>query len=562
MTHQDRTPTLRWLRGLTLLGTVLTLSGADCAETAIASTAASLCEQALRAFSFGALPSALTAAQGSTASPVAVTVTRPEATQSASTCRNKPVEVRAEGLPAGVTAAITSPGAGNSGSVTLTVGSQATPGRTVVSLAFTTQVREFGLDSVLTRVPLDLTVTEAPGFSLTASAAGQSVAQGATGPAVGVTVARRGSYAGGITVVVDGLPAGVTAAITSPGTGTSGSLALSVGAQVAANRYPLTIRATGAGVSPQTVPFELTVTQPPGFTAGVDPTGITVLRGASGTATLSVTRTGGFAGAISTAVTGTPAGVSVTGGSIGTGTSAVVTFQVPASAPLGVAVLEFALSAPGLPTRTVPFALLIADPPGFTLAAATASQLVEQGATGSPVGVTVTRRGGFAGAVTLAVDGLPTGVTATVTSPGSGTSGSLAFTVGAQAAPGQYPITMRATAAGVAEQSLPFALIVSAPVARLFLSGPVSINPTVGGTVESTVSIARSGWSGAVSFEVTGAPAHTSATMVPTSTTGNSAVLRVQLGTLAEVGSYPLVIRATGANGTSATLTVTMQVSR
>ncbi len=540
-----------WTRGLLLAAGLVLLQGADCSDSTDRAECDNEVSQAVA--SLRVTPGTLTVAQGAAGAPVSVSLER----------RFTPcigdVTLLVTDLPTGVTAAVTSPGRDSTGSFVLSASAQAVPGRSTVTLVMSFATSKAG--TVTHRQPFELTVTAPPAIALAAAASAQSLVQGTTGTPVGVTVTRQGGFAGAVTVAVDGLPAGITAAVTSPGTGTSGTVTFTVGAQVAPARYPLTLRASAAGVTTQSAPFELTVTAPPSFTASIDPTGVTVLRGASGTATLSVTRGGGFTGAIATSVTGVPTGVTITGGTIGSGSSAVVTFQVAASAPVGVSVLEFSLSAPGLPTRTVPFALLIADPPGITLSAAASAQSLVQGTTGTPVGVTVTRQGGFAGAVTVAVDGLPAGITAAVTSPGTGTSGTVTFTVGAQVAPARYPLTLRASAAGVTTQSVPFELTVT-PAAGpgLILNGPSSVSTTRGGSSDITIGIFRSGWTGSVALTVTGAPSGMTATMVPASTTANFAVLRLDIGNVA-IGSYPLVVRATGANGVVATVTVTVQVS-
>jgi hypothetical protein len=174
--------------------------------------------------------------------------------------------------------------------------------------------------------------------------------------------------------------------------------------------------------------------------------------------------------------------------------------------------------------------------------------------------VTVTRQGGFAGAVTLAVDGLPAGATAAITQPGTGTTGSVGFTVGAQVPAATYPLTLRATGTGVTAQSLPFELIVSPAAApELRLSAPVSLTPAQGGSVETSIGILRTGWTGSVALTVSGVPSGMTASLVPASTTGSSATLRLAIGNT-PVGTYTLVVRGTGENGLVATANIAVQV--
>lgn len=82
------------------------------------------------------------------------------------------------------------------------------------------------------------------------------------------------------------------------------------------------------------------------------------------------------------------------------------------------------------------------------------------------IGITIARSGSFTGPVTLAVEGAPTGVTtslsATVLAAGV-TSATLTVQVGANVAAGSYPHTVRASGAGVPDQTAVIALVVTAP---------------------------------------------------------------------------------------------------
>ena len=87
-----------------------------------------------------------------------------------------------------------------------------------------------------------------------------------------------------------------------------------------------------------------------------------------------------------------------------------------------------------------------------------------QGSSGT-VTVTLTRSGGFAREVNIAVSGTPAGVTATPTplaiAPQS-TSSTITIVVGATATPGTSTLTLRATGAGVTETTVSLSLTVTA----------------------------------------------------------------------------------------------------
>lgn len=318
----------------------------------------------------------------------------------------------------------------------------------------------------------------------------------------------------------------------------------------------------GTGVAPQTVPFTLLIADPPGFTLSTAAASQTITQGTTGDGVgVAITRQGGFGGAVTLSVGGLPAGVTASFTQPGVSSSGLVVFTAAATAAKGTYALTLRATASGLPDRTTPFALTVAEPSGFTLSPETQSQLVTAGTTAAPVRVGVTRQGGFSGSVALAVAPLPAGVSVATTAPGTGTQGSFAFTASATAAAGRYEMFVVGTASGVREQEVPFALIVAAaPTVSLTLSAPSSLQPTRGGSTSASIGVFRAGWTGAVSLQVTGAPSGMTARMVPASTTTNSAFLELSLGGTVPLGPHTLLIRATGAIGTTATATVIVNV--
>src|SRR5688572_13678883 len=89
---------------------------------------------------------------------------------------------------------------------------------------------------------------------------------------------------------------------------------------------------------------------------------------------------------------------------------------------------------------------------------------VPQGGTGT-VTVTLTRGGGFAEPVNVTVEGLPTGVTASVAPTsltGTTTQAVVTVTVANSVAAGTYTATIRASAAGIGAATTTFALTVTA----------------------------------------------------------------------------------------------------
>ncbi len=79
----------------------------------------------------------------------------------------------------------------------------------------------------------------------------------------------------------------------------------------------------------------------------------------------------------------------------------------------------------------------------FTVSAMPASQLVKPGGTANYT-ITVTRLGGFSGTISLAVTGLPTGASGSVTATGVAGVSTLTVTTTSAIAAGSYPITITA----------------------------------------------------------------------------------------------------------------------
>jgi len=153
-----------------------------------------------------------------------------------------------------------------------------------------------------------------PSFSMSASPASLSVAQGSSGTST-VSTSASGGFNSAISLTASGMPAGVSAtfnpaSIGAPGSGSS-TLTLSVGSSVATGTYSITITGSGGGIT-QTAGVSLTVTQggTPNFTISASPSAVTVSQGSSGTSTISTSVSGGFNSAISLIASGMPAGVS------------------------------------------------------------------------------------------------------------------------------------------------------------------------------------------------------------------------------------------------------------
>jgi len=362
-------------------------------------------------------------------------------------------------LPTGVTAAFaTNPTTGSS-VATFTASSTATAGTSNVTITGTS-----GTTTASTTISLTVKASTPAGFSLAASAASVTVVQGGASATDTITVTDTGGFTGSVTLTTSTLPTGVTATFaTNPTTGTS---VVTFAASSTATTGATTVTITGtSGSTTATTTINLTVnpsTTPAGFSLAASSASVTVAQGATATDTITVTDTGGFTGAVTLTTSALPSGVTATFATNPTTGSSVVTFAATSAATAGGPTAVTITGTSGTTTATTSISLTVTatTPPSFTLAASPTSLSVTQGATATDT-ITVTGTGGFAGSVTLAATGLPSGVTAAFgTNPTTGSS-IVTFTATSAATTGLATVTITGTS-GTLTASTAIALTVVA----------------------------------------------------------------------------------------------------
>src|SRR5439155_99029 len=233
-------------------------------------------------------------------------------------------------------------------------------------------------------------------YTLSLAPAALTIVQGATGNTT-VTITRT-NFTDAVTLSLGGAPTGVTGSFDpEAAAGSRATVTVSVGATVAPGVYTLTVDATGAPGNRST-PLALTVSPAPDYTLSLAPAALTIAQGATGTTTLTITRTN-FTGAVTLSLGNAPTGVT---GSFDpaapTGNTATLTVSVGAAVAPGVYNLTVdGTGAPG--NRSTPLALTVSAAPDYTLSLAPAALTIAQGATGTTT-LTITRTD-FTGAVTL-----------------------------------------------------------------------------------------------------------------------------------------------------------------
>jgi chitodextrinase len=188
-----------------------------------------------------------------------------------------------------------------------------------------------------------------------------------------------------------------------------------------------------------------------------------------------------------------------------------------------------------------------AAPTGFSLAASPASQLVQPGSTGT-YNVTITASGGFNGAVTLGVSGLPPGATGTF-APNPATSSSvLSVTTAAGTPGGTYPLTITGTNGGTTATTT---VAMNVPMTGSAPTVSLGTSPANGSTIMGTVTLTATatddvGVAG-VQFLLDGAPLGAEDTASPYSISWTT--------TTASNGAHALSARARDAAGNTALAT-------
>jgi uncharacterized membrane protein len=370
---------------------------------------------------------------------------------------------------------------------------------------------------------------------------------------VTVNITRGGSFTGVVSLAAEGAPSGVTASFSSNSLAsgvTSAGLTLQVGSGVAAGTYPITVRATGTGVTAATASYALTVTTAPvpTITLAASSGALTVAAGQQGTSTLTITRGGGFAGAVQLAATGAPTGVTTTfSANPVTGGSATVTFAVAAGATPGSYPITIRGTGTGVTDATTVITVTVTGEPRLELGTTTPNVTIQQGQQSAALPISITSEN-LTAPVTLTAS-TPTGVTATITPTSTtGTSAQVIIAVGAAVPAGNTSVTITGQS-GNRSATVTFILTITSATAPDFgvTLAPASATVTAGQAATTTVTIARSGgFAGDVVFGTDLLPAGITATFTPGTVNGTTTQLQLQTSPTTPAGTYNISVRGTG----------------
>ena len=143
------------------------------------------------------------------------------------------------------------------------------------------------------------------------------------------------------------------------------------------------------------------------FSLSASPTSQTVTQGGATSYTVSVTDSGGFTGAVTLSASGQPSGAGATFNPNPTAGTSTMSVTTTGTTPAGTYSLTITGSSGTLSHNTAVTLVVQAAPtPDFSISATPSSRTVNRGS-GTSYAISITRTGGFAGAVTFSVSGLP-----------------------------------------------------------------------------------------------------------------------------------------------------------
>ena len=304
---------------------------------------------------------------------------------------------------------------------------------------------------------------------------------------------------------------------------------------------------------------------------------VTISQGQSGTATVTVTRGGGYSGPVGFAITGLPTGVTGTFDPVtapaGTGdATSTLTLTASASATTGNANYTVTASGTGVTSATATGSLTVNATPNFTLTVAPTTLNIPQGGTGT-ADVTITRTGGFTGAVNLSVANLPTGVTAEFDDPApTGDAAVLTLTVAGTATVAQTNLSIDgAGTPGNRSAALALNVTAAAPAGGFTLAlNPATVTVAAGQNGQTTVNINKTGtFTANVTLAATGLPNGVTAAFNPPAASPprgatdvqTQSTLTLTVGAGVAANNYPIVVRGTAEGQTEQTANLTLTVT-
>jgi uncharacterized membrane protein len=445
------------------------------------------------------------------------------------------------GLPAGVTASF-SPNPTTTGSSTMTVSasSSASLGQYNVKVVATT-----GKQSASTTFPITI---YAPTFTVQGPGS-VAIGQGTTTTA-SAGIYQQYGFTGNVSFSISNLPTGVTGSFSPNPTTQSTTLTLVASKTAPLGQYNALITATSGNQTSSTY-FPISIYTPT-FTLN-GPYGVTVSQGTVSTTQATINPQYGFNSNVSFSISGLPKGLTASISPNPATQTTVVSLAASSTAATGTYNLTLTGTS-GSQKSSTTFQVTI-NAATFTLSAYSVNLGVGASTTSF---VSYLSGNGFAGAVNLTVSGLPSGVTASISPNPISPYGVIQLTASKSAALGNYTFKVTGTS-GSLTSSIMVGLTLVTPT--FTINGPYAIQMGQGTTSSTYVLNVQPqyGFSGNVTFAVSGLPKGVTASFSPNPTATQETALTLTAGSTVPVGTYSLTI--TGTSGSqSATTTFPLSI--
>jgi cellulase/cellobiase CelA1 len=293
---------------------------------------------------------------------------------------------------------------------------------------------------------------------------------------------------------------------------------------------------------------------PVGSGFSITTTPVSVVQAKTGTSSVTVSEFGGFSGTVALSLSTLPAGVtaafsptSVTGSAGSTLTFTVSATAVPGTYPLTVT------GTSGSTVETASLSLVVAYSPQFLITASSPTVSLPVGTNPTDT-FTITFLGGLTGSVSVSATGLPSGMQAnfspsSVNAPG----GTIVANFSAQSSTpaGSYPIKIVGTN-GTVTNFVTITITIPATGFTLAAS-PTTLTVTQGTSGTDTIAVTDlPGFTGTVSFNVSGLPSGVTSSFSPASST-TSTVLTLTAITTATTGAFTVSVTGTSGSNTATT---------
>jgi len=240
------------------------------------------------------------------------------------------VSLAASGLPSGFSVIFGSNPTKTSSLLTLSATGTATTGTVTVTVTGTS-------GSLTKTTTIFLTVNPRGNYTLSASPNSLAILQGASGTST-ITVTPQSGFNGKVSLSASGLPSGVTASFNPSSTASTSTLTLTASSTAATGTVTVAVAGSASNLS-STATISLTVKAAPNYALSASPNSLTIVQGARGTSTITVSPQNGFTGKVSLSASGLPSGVTASFNPSSAASTSTLTLTASSTATTGTATL-------------------------------------------------------------------------------------------------------------------------------------------------------------------------------------------------------------------------------